>query len=404
MRYIIYYRINIIKKPHLYHDKYFITIFAAVLNIKKIIMKKFLFLSAIAVIFAACQNKSEYTIHGSVTDAMYEGQKVYLEQWTDSVMNTVDSTTIANGKFEMKGETDSPVLRFITLGEKDNKVRSLLMIEPGNIKVDYDSLLHISGSGLNDSYNEFNLKQKDLTTKIRSLSDQYNAAMADQTMTEELDAELTSAYESVADEAKVLNYDFVNSNIDNEMGRYLFMTSSGMFDADQQKEILAKTDDEYKATKNIKRIVDHLEASEAVAVGKQYVDFTMKNPEGEYVSLSDFAGKGKYVFVDFWASWCGPCRDEMPNVVKAYNKYKNKGFEIVGVSLDKDEDKWIQGIKDLKMTWPQMSDLKLWESEVVGLYAIQGIPHTLLLDKEGKIIAKDLRGDMLDAKLAELMD
>ena len=404
MRYAPNYGTNTIKTPHLHRNIFFITIFVAVLNIKKIIMKKFLFLSAIAVIFAACQNKSEYTIHGSVTDDMYEGQKVYLEQWTDSIMNTVDSTTITNGKFEMKGETDSPVLRFVTLGDKDKKVRSLLMIEPGNINVVYDSLFHVSGSGLNDAYNDFNLKQKDLTTKKRSLSDQYNAAMVDQTMTDELDAELTSAYESVDGETRTLNYEFVKSNIDNEIGKYLFMTSSSMFDADQQKEILAKTDDEYKATKNIKRIVDRLEASEAVAVGKQFVDFTMKNPEGEYISLSDFVGKDKYVFIDFWASWCGPCRDEMPNVVKAYDKYKNKGLEIVGVSLDKDEDKWIQGIKDLNMTWPQMSDLKLWESEVVGLYAIQGIPHTVLLDKEGKIIEKNLRGDMLDAKLAELMD
>ena len=248
------------------------------------------------------------------------------------------------------------------------------------------------------------MKQKDLTIKIRSLSDQYNAAMMDGVMTDSLDSELTSAYEKVADEAKDLNYNFIKNNIDNELGQYIFMTSSGMFDADQQKEILAMTNDEYKSKKNIKRIVDRLEASESVAIGNEFVDFTMKNPEGEYISLSDFAEKGKYVFVDFWASWCGPCRDEMPNVVNAYNKYKNKDFEIVGVSLDKDHDKWIQGIKDLNMAWPQMSDLKLWESSVVELYAIQSIPHTVLLDKEGKIIAKNLRGEMLDAKLAELLN
>mgnify|MGYP002738683487 CR=1 FL=1 len=367
-------------------------------------MRKLLLISAIAVVFAACQNKSEYTIHGSVADDMYEGQKVYLEEWTDSIMVAVDSTTIVNGKFEIKGQTDTPVLRFVTLGERDRKERSPLMVEPGTINVVYDSLFHISGSALNDAYTDFILKQKDLTAKIRSLSDQYNAAMVDGTMTDELDAELTSAYESVADEAKELNYEFVKSNIDNEMGKYLFMTSSSMFDVDQQKEILAMTDAEYKSRKNIKRIVDRIEASESVAIGKEFVDFTMKNPEGEYVSLSDYVGNDKYVFVDFWASWCGPCRDEMPNVVNAYNKYKNKGLEIVGVSLDNDKDKWIQGIKDLNMAWPQMSDLKLWDSEVVKLYAIQSIPHTVLLDKEGKIIAKNLRGEMLDAKLAELMN
>ena len=367
-------------------------------------MKKLLFLCAIVVMFAACQNKSEYTINGDVTDPSYEGQQVNLVKWTDSTMVTVDSTIIKNGKFTIKGEAMSPALRFISLGENENNARTIVMVEPGKINVTFDSLFHVSGSALNDSYNDFNLKQKDLTTKIRSLSDQYNVAMENGTMNDTLDAELTSAYDKIADEAKTLNYNFVKANIDNELGQYIFMTSSSMFDADQQKEVLAMTSDEYKAKKNIKRIVDRLDAMEAVAIGKEYIDFTMKNPKGEYVSLSDYVGKGKYVFVDFWASWCGPCRDEMPNVVSAYNKYKNKGFEIVGVSLDKDEDKWIQGIKDLKMTWPQMSDLKLWESEVVGLYAIQGIPFTILLDKDGKIIAKNLRGEALDAKLAELMD
>lgn len=367
-------------------------------------MKKILFLNVMAVFFIACQNKSEYTINGSVADNTYEGQKVYLEKWTDSVMVTVDSTYILNGEFTLKGNTDKSVLRFITLGDQQNKARSMMMVEPGTINVTYDSIFHISGSVINDRYTNFNLKQKELSTKIRSLSDQYNAARADGSMTDSLDKELSSAYEKVADEAEDLNYNFIKDNIDNELGQYVFMTSSGMFDAEQQREILSMTNDEYKSNKNIQRIVDRLEASEAVAVGKDFIDFTMKTPEGEYVSLSDFAGNGKYVFVDFWASWCGPCRDEMPNVVNAYNKYKNKDFEIVGVSLDKDHDKWVQGIKDLDMTWPQMSDLKLWESSVVELYAIQGIPHTILLDKEGKIIAKDLRGDKLDAKLSELLN
>lgn len=367
-------------------------------------MKKILFLSVIAVLFAACQNKTVYTIHGNVLDETYEGQPVFIEKWTDSVMVKVDSTSITNGKFKFEGETEHSALRFLTLGDNDKKVRSIVIVEPGQVNVTYDSTFHITGSAINETYSDFNLKQRDLTTKTRSLSNQYNAAMADETMTESLDAELKSAYEKVDEESKVLNYNFIKSNVDNELGQYLFMTSYSMFNPDQQKEILDMTDDEYKSKKNIKRIVDRLEAMGNVAEGKEFVDFTMKNPKGEYVSLSDYVGKDKYVFVDFWASWCGPCRDEMPNVVNAYNKYKNKGFEIVGVSLDKDEDKWNQGIKDLNMTWPQMSDLKLWESEVVGLYAIQSIPHTVLLDKEGKIIAKNLRGEELDAKLAELLN
>ena len=184
----------------------------------------------------------------------------------------------------------------------------------------------------------------------------------------------------------------------------MFVGSSRMFNAEQQREILNMTSEEFKAKKDVKRILEQLEAQEAVAIGKEFIDFSMKTPEGETVSMSDYAGKGKYVFIDFWAAWCGPCISEMPNVVAAYEKYKNKDFEIVGVSFDDNKDDWIKGIKDLNMTWPQMSEVSGWETEVVKLYAIQGIPHTVLLDKEGIIIAKDLRGKQLHDKLAELLD
>ena len=151
-------------------------------------------------------------------------------------------------------------------------------------------------------------------------------------------------------------------------------------------------------------MIDYFEAMDNVAVGKDYIDFTMENLEGESVSLSEYVGKNKYIFIDFWASWCGPCRAEVPGLIEAYGKYKSKGLEIVGVSLDRDKDKWIEGVKDLKMTWPQMSDMKYWESPVVQLYAIKGIPHTVLLDENGTIIANNLRGKMLEAKLSQLMD
>jgi len=123
--------------------------------------------------------------------------------------------------------------------------------------------------------------------------------------------------------------------------------------------------------------------------------------DGKPIALSSF--KGKVVLIDFWASWCGPCRKEMPNVVKAYAKYKAKGFEIYGVSLDDNKDRWLEAIAKDGITWPQVSDLKKWEADVVRNYNITSIPHTVLLDREGKIIAKNLRGEDLDKKLAEVL-
>ena len=132
------------------------------------------------------------------------------------------------------------------------------------------------------------------------------------------------------------------------------------------------------------------------------LDFQQKSADGKQVGYADF--KGKYVLIDFWASWCGPCRAENPNVLKAYNRYKDNNFTVVGISLDDKEENWKKAIREDKMPWTQLSDLKGWENEVSTYYGIRAIPSTLLVDPGGKIIAKDLRGEMLNQKLAELFN
>jgi len=139
-------------------------------------------------------------------------------------------------------------------------------------------------------------------------------------------------------------------------------------------------------------------------IGQQFPDITLRTPEGKLIAISDYAGKGKYVLLDFWAAWCGPCRRANPHVVELYKRYKNKGFEIVGISLDQNKDAWIQAIKDDRITWPQMSDLGGWQNAAAQLYSVHSIPYTVLLDKNGKIIAKELYVDDLIAKLAEIFD
>lgn len=145
--------------------------------------------------------------------------------------------------------------------------------------------------------------------------------------------------------------------------------------------------------KEIKRI-------SATVLGGEAPDFTMKTPAEEDMSLKDF--RGKYVLIDFWASWCGPCRRENPNVVKMYNKYKGEEFEILGVSLDRQKDRWLQAIEKDGLTWPNVSDLKGWQNAAAKKYGVSSIPHTVLVDKEGKIIARNLRGPALEAKLKSI--
>lgn len=144
-----------------------------------------------------------------------------------------------------------------------------------------------------------------------------------------------------------------------------------------------------------------VQAAAKTAVGQVAPEFSQNDPNGQPVNLSSF--RGKYLLIDFWAAWCQPCRAENPNVVKAYNTYKDKGFEILGVSLDQDKDAWLKAVADDKLTWTQVSDLKYWNNDVAKLYGVRSIPASYLLDKEGKIVAKNLRGEELEAKLKELM-
>ena len=368
-------------------------------------MREILFITAIAIIFGACQSKTEHTISGIVADHAFEGQQVRLIKEINKELTTIDSTTIVDGKFEFKGDEKSPVLRTMAIGEIDSKIRTKIVLEPGIINVKYDSAFHITGSALNDDYGEFNKERTKLAMDVLKYSIQLNAATKDEaTDNLEQQQKIAIGLHEALEGTKEINYNYAFNNINNEIGQEVFLKNAKLFSPEQKKEILAKASKEFKNREETKSIVDEVKAFDAVAIGADFIDFTMKNPEGETVSLSDYAGKGKYVFIDFWASWCGPCINELPNIVEAYDKYKDKGFEVIGVSLDENKESWIKSIEDLNMTWPQMSDLAGFETEAAKLYVVTGIPHTILLDKEGKILAKNLRGEKLHEKLAEIFD
>lgn len=370
-------------------------------------MKKLIYFSIMAGLFLmSCQNNKDYTIKGEVVNDAYEGTNVYLQKMTDDSMVITDTSVVRNGNFSFSGSAEIAELRFITLDETviaEQDIRVPVLIEPGKLKVVFDSVITIGGTDVNDAYNNLRLEQQTLIKDIREVVGKYNTAQSEGRLTEALEAEVNQEYDNINNQLTELNFNFTKNNITNELGQHLFITSSSMFEPEQQRDILANASDTFKGHENVKRIVDRLENLERVEVGKKFVDFTLADPQGNEVSLSDYAGQGKYVLIDFWAAWCGPCRREMPYVVSAYEKYKSKGFEVVGVSFDQEHDAWVSGIKDLNMSWPQMSDLQYWDSPVVDLYAIVGIPHTVLLDKEGVIIEKNLRGEALEDKLAELM-
>ena len=248
-----------------------------------------------------------------------------------------------------------------------------------------------TGTANNDAYQEIRNKINALNQKAQPIYE----SMGNADMTEEQRAENMKALEGLQNELGEVYKEGIEKNITNPVGIHLFKMNYYSMETAENDALLQQIPAQFQNDAAIVKIKEMVEKQKKTAVGQKFIDFEMQTPDGKSVKLSDYAGKGKVVLVDFWASWCGPCRREMPNLVEAYAKYKGKNFEIVGVSLDQNADSWKEAIKTLKMTWPQMSDLKYWNSEGAQLYAVNSIPHTMLIDGEGTIIARGLHGEEL---------
>lgn len=365
-------------------------------------MKKILLpLFAVCVLATSCADKNAFTITGHVANSKYDSTFVFLKSIKEDVSQkpeTVDSTLVLNGTFTFKGvapKIENASLAFSKLND-DYAKQVLFVTEPGNISISVDSINTIKGTPKNNDLQSFITKLSEFDKTRIELYSKFEA-------NPELESEIEKEYEGIEAQEKATYLELCKNNIKNSLGVYYFQMLATSFSPDDIKDLISNLTEEQKNYKQVVNIVKYINATEKTAVGQKFIDIKAKDEKDNDIALSDFVGKAKYVLIDFWASWCGPCRQDMPEVVKLYNTYKKKGLEIVGFSLDHDKKSWQDAIKALKITWPQMSDLKASESEGSSNYGIVSIPHTVLIDHEGTIIARGLRGEDLANKLAELM-
>ena len=370
-------------------------------------MKKYLPIAASVLLLAACSEKPGYEITGTVSNSDLNGKYVYLYEYGVKDAAPLDSALVQNGSFALKGTQNAPALRTLRFSEEvvepvrvapgeNAPFMATFVLENGKLAVVLDSTSTVSGTPENDAQKELQAKIKDLRSGIDKLvadmkSGDENLIKQAEAKYEEIDRKITET---------VVNY--ILAHTDKQSAAKNLYDFRYNIDEEQQNEIISKADSSFKSVPGISYMIDHLNVLKKVAIGQKFTDFEMPNAKGEVHKLSEYVGNGKVVLIDFWASWCPPCRRENPNVVKAFNEYKDKNFTIVGISLDKDKSKWMKAIADDNLAWTHLSDLKYWDSEIPALYGVRGIPANVLLDPDGVIVAKNITGEDLHKKLNDV--
>ena len=353
----------------------------------------------------ACKEHKGYTIMGELDDA--NGIELILMKLTaDSEPVEINSCTVRKGKFQMKGMVDFPEYCILYAG--DNGPLQLF-VENAVIKIaiNLENIQEskVTGSRETDLLMEFFNTMTIFEEKASKINEEYMTMLysgeePDEEKQKEIFQEFNLLEQSQLEFMKQIVDENPNSIFTAILVQSALMTQ---YDHDKLEDFISKFDEVNLQSHWVQEIVENVETTKRF-IGQPFIDIRMPSPDGNEIALSDYAGKGKYVLIDFWASWCQPCRVANPYVVELYNKYKDKGFEIVGVSLDQDREQWIKAIADDELAWPQMSDLKFWLSEGAKSYAVSSIPHTVLLDKDGKILARGLHLSELEEKLAELFE
>lgn len=356
--------------------------------------KLLLSIVAASMTLAACNAQSGYKVTGTV-EGMPDG-KAIIATVNGSSLDTLAKADVKNGSFEFTGNVSEPTGAYIMVIGQRGAIP--FMLENANITVNAGQAgLTVTGSEGQKIYDQFMAINTTTQQEAMKLQQEYQAANGDQAKMQAVQ----EAYAKLMTDAQAKETELIKANPDSYVSTFVIVSSMGQMEYEQLKERYNLLGEKAKASAQGKAIAAQIAKLESTAIGQIAPNFTITTPEGESISLYDI--KGKVKLVDFWASWCGPCRGENPHVVEIYKEYHPKGLEIFGVSLDNNKEAWVKAIADDGLVWKHGSDLKGWQSAPAQLYSVSGIPHTVLLDENNKIIAKNLRGDELKQKIAELL-
>jgi peroxiredoxin len=364
-------------------------------------MKKLFYCSVITLLIAACSTEPHYVINGKIDGA--DSVTFLLQKRADGNIVTIDSAVSLKGSFKMKGGSVK-YPEMVLLVARNTRMRTSFYLENSEITITgkLDSLYNakITGSKTQDEYTGFINSSKLIEEKYSKVYEEYQMAeqSGDTAKVSQLEKEITG----IQNEMTNLQKDFVKNNPSSFVAPSILAGLSYEMEGSEIETYINAMDTAVANTETAKSLKARAVTMKAVAVGQKAPDFTMNDPEGNPVSLYSKVGS-KLLLVDFWAAWCGPCRRENPNVVKVYNEFNKKGFDVFGVSLDQKKDDWVRAISDDKLTWTHVSDLQYWNNAAAKTYAVSAIPANFLLDENGIIIGRNLREEALYNKVKEIL-